>query len=43
MQRAPRITRAQAVALPRPQATVTNEWIVAAIALALLVAGLLAP
>ena len=43
MQRAPRITRAQAIALPRPQAAVTNEWIVAAIALALLVAGLLAP
>jgi hypothetical protein len=43
MQRVPRISRAQAVALPRPQAAETSEWIVAAIALALLLAGLLAP
>ncbi len=43
MQRAPRISRAQALAVPRPQAVVTNEWVVAVIALALLLAGLLAP
>lgn len=41
MQRA-RISHAQAVAVPRPQVAVTNEWIAAAIALALLLVGLLA-
>jgi hypothetical protein len=41
MQRAPRISRAHAVALPRPQADISSEWIVAGIAVALLVAGLL--
>ncbi len=43
MLRAPRITRAQAIALPRPQLAVTSEWIVAGIALTLLLAGLLVP
>jgi hypothetical protein len=43
MQRAPRPSRAQAIAIPRPQAAVVNEWIVAAVALAVLLVGLLAP
>lgn len=43
MERAPRVQRAQAIAIPRPQVAVTNEWIVVAIALALLFVGLLAP
>jgi hypothetical protein len=43
MQRAPRTSRAQALAIPRPQAAVTNEWIAVGIALALLFAGLLLP
>lgn len=43
MQRAPRITRAQAVALPRPQLAVTTDWVVAAVAVGLLLVGLLAP
>ncbi|HEX9399186.1 MAG TPA: hypothetical protein VF912_03660 [Anaeromyxobacter sp.] len=43
MLRAPRITRSQTIALPRPQLAVTSEWIVAGIALVLLLAGLLAP
>jgi hypothetical protein len=43
MERAPRITRAQALALPRPQSAITSEWVLAAIALALLLAGLLLP
>jgi hypothetical protein len=42
MQRAPRPSRAQAIAMPRPQAAVTGEWIAAAVALALLLAALLA-
>jgi hypothetical protein len=41
MQRAPHISRAQAIALPRPQAAISTEWLVAAIAVTLLVAGLL--
>jgi hypothetical protein len=41
MQRANRIARAQAIAVPRPQPATTHEWVVAAIALALLLAGLL--
>lgn len=43
MQRAPRISRAQAIALPRPQSAITNEWLVAAVAVAVIIAGLLAP
>ncbi len=43
MQLAPRISRAQALAMPRPQVAATNEWIVAGIALVLLLAGLLLP
>jgi hypothetical protein len=43
MERGPRISRAQALALPRPQSAVTNEWIIAGIAVALLLAGLLLP
>jgi hypothetical protein len=43
MQRAPRPSRAQAVAIPRPQAALTNEWIAVTIALSLLFAGLLLP
>jgi hypothetical protein len=43
MQRAPRINRAQAVALPRPQLAMTTDWIVAVVAVALLLTGLLAP
>ncbi len=42
MQRAPRISRAQAIALPRPQLEVTTDWIVATIAVALLLLGLIA-
>jgi hypothetical protein len=42
MQHAARISRAQAVAVPRPQLAVTNEWIVAGIAVGLLLVGLLA-
>jgi hypothetical protein len=41
MQRAPRISRAHAIALPRPHAEISSEWVVAAIAVAVLVAGLL--
>lgn len=33
---------ARAVALPRPQAAVATEWLVAGVAVALLLAGLLA-
>ncbi len=42
MDRTPRHARARAIALPRPQSAVTLEWIVAAVAVALLLAGLLA-
>jgi hypothetical protein len=41
MQRAPRISRAHAIALPRPAAAISMEWVVAALAVAVLVAGLL--
>jgi hypothetical protein len=41
MQRAPRISRAQAIALPRPQAAIESEWLVAALAVAVIIAGLL--
>jgi hypothetical protein len=43
MQHAPRPSRAQAIAIPRPQGAMVNEWIAASIALALLLAGLLLP
>ncbi len=41
MPRAPKISRAQAIALPRPAPAVISEWVVAGIAVALLLAGLL--
>jgi hypothetical protein len=43
MERASRPSRAQAIAIPRPHAELVNEWVAAAIALALLFAGLLLP
>jgi hypothetical protein len=43
MERAPRPSRAQAIAIPRPHAEMVNEWIAAAVALALIFAGLLLP
>jgi hypothetical protein len=43
MQRAPRITRAGTIALPRPQVAFVSDWVVAGVAVALLLAGLLAP
>ena len=43
MMSAPRISRAQAVAIPRPQVAVTHEWLVLTLVVALLVAGLLLP
>ncbi len=43
MLRAPRITRAQAIALPRTELAIRSEWLVAAMAVALLFAGLLFP
>ena len=43
MRHAPRPSRAQAIAIPRPQTALMNEWIAAALAVALLLAGLLAP
>lgn len=36
-----RTTRAQVIALPRPAPAVPSEWVVAAVAVALIVAGLL--
>jgi hypothetical protein len=41
MLRAPRISRAQVTALPRPANAEAGQWIVAALALAVLLAGLL--
>jgi hypothetical protein len=41
MPRTPKTTRAQVLALPRPQPVVGAEWLVAAIAVALLLAGLM--
>jgi hypothetical protein len=41
MPRAPKISRAHAIALPRPGPAVMSEWVVAGVALALLFAGLL--
>ena len=43
MTRAPKITRAQAIALPRPRDAVRGEWLVAGAAVVLLIAALLAP
>jgi len=43
MTRAPKITRAQAIALPRPREALWGEWLAAGVAVALLVAALLAP
>lgn len=43
MQRAPRTSRAQTVALPRPALAMRTDWLVAGIAVALLLFGLLAP
>ena len=40
MPRAAKITRAQVLALPRPQPVLEAEWIAAAAAVALLVLGL---
>jgi hypothetical protein len=41
--RSARISRAQAVAIPRPQVAVTYEWMFVAILLGVLFAGLLVP
>ncbi len=41
MSRAPKISRAQAVALPRPAPAVGSEWVAAGIALVLIALGLL--
>jgi hypothetical protein len=43
MRSAPRIPRAQAVAIPRPAVAVTYEWVVITVVLAVLLAGLLVP
>jgi hypothetical protein len=43
MARAPKIARAQVLALTRPAPALGGEWVVAAIAMALLLAGLLLP
>jgi hypothetical protein len=43
MHRPLRIARARAIALPRPQVAVTTEWLIAAMAVVVLLAGLLAP
>jgi hypothetical protein len=41
MLRAPKIRRAHAIAIPRPASGGSSEWIVAGVAVALLLAGLL--
>ncbi len=41
MPRAAKTTRAQVLALPRPQPVVGAEWLVAAMAVALLLVGLM--
>lgn len=41
MPHAPKISRAQVIALPRPAPTISGEWVAAGIAVALLLAGLL--
>jgi hypothetical protein len=43
MQRAPRISRAQAVAIPPAASSEASDWVIAAVALALLALALLAP
>ena len=43
MPRAPKITRAQVLALPRPSPALEGEWLAAAIAVALLLAALILP
>lgn len=43
MSRAPKISRAQAIALPRPRTAFAGEWVVAGVAVALLLVALLAP
>lgn len=43
MTRAPKITRAQAIALPRPRGGLRGEWLAAGIAVSLLLVALLAP
>jgi hypothetical protein len=42
MHRPPLRSHARAIALPRPQTAVVTEWIVTAVAVALILAGLLA-
>lgn len=42
MHRPLRTARARAIALPRPRAALALEWLVAGVAVALLLAGLLA-
>lgn len=41
MARVPKVTRAQVLALPRPQVVEGAEWLAAAIAVALILGGLL--
>ncbi len=41
MPRVPKISRAQVLALPRPQPVLGVEWLAPAIAVALLLAGLM--
>ncbi len=41
MPRAPRNTRAQVLALPRPQPVIVGEWLAATVAVGLLLAGLM--
>ncbi|HET8539085.1 MAG TPA: hypothetical protein VFL83_04370 [Anaeromyxobacter sp.] len=43
MPRARKTTRAQVLALPRPTPAVAGEWVVAALAAALLLAALVVP
>lgn len=43
MTHAPKITRAQAIALPRPRAGARSEWLAAGIAVVLLLVAMLAP
>ena len=43
MTRAPKITRAQAIALPRPRVGLRGEWLAAGVAVVLLLVALLAP
>jgi hypothetical protein len=43
MHRPLRISRARAIALPRPQLAIATDWLVAGVAVVLLLVGLLAP